>query len=398
MSSVQINECGTLCASELEEREAMAWTKPCNGKSRINTAGEIISARRMPTDEISVDVAYDIAGNWRSSHGYPLQIAWQALQRRAKKVHSKALVAKRIKRMPSIAAKLARFNTMQLSTMQDLGGCRAVVRDIKQVDELVEYYEKHPLPAFIYDEKKKKDYIAHPKPDGYRGVHLIYSYNRDTQNGAYRGLRIEIQIRSFLQHTWATAVEIIDTFTGQGLKSGQGQADWERFFALVGSALAFFEHRPLVPNTPDNREALCEEFRPICERLHIPEVFTGIAHGVHSVEEKEIGEPSLKFKPRAYILTLDSEEKKTITSAFRRVKDAEAKLLALEKENKDKPHLQSVMASAGSLHALRKAYPNYFVDTYLFVNLMEFLKLQPGEREEFIRKFEKIGDKSKPKT
>ena len=43
-------------------------------------------------------------------------------------------------------------------------------------------------------------------PSGYRGVHLIYRYNSDRKT-EYNTLLIEMQLRSQLQHAWATAVE-----------------------------------------------------------------------------------------------------------------------------------------------------------------------------------------------
>jgi hypothetical protein len=56
------------------------------------------------------------------------------------------------------------------------------------------------------------NYIEKPKPDGYRGVHLIIKY-RSTAKREYKDQNIEVQIRSRLQHAWATAVETCETFT-----------------------------------------------------------------------------------------------------------------------------------------------------------------------------------------
>jgi len=40
---------------------------------------------------------------------------------------------------------------------------------------------------------------------------------------------IEIQIRSKLQHIWATAVETVGFFTGQAIKSNEGEKEWNDF-------------------------------------------------------------------------------------------------------------------------------------------------------------------------
>ncbi len=65
---------------------------------------------------------------------------------------------------------------------------------------------------------QKDDYIEHPKESGYHGIHLIYQYRSDkrTDNNS---LKIEVQLRSQLQHAWATAVETVGTFVQQALKS-----------------------------------------------------------------------------------------------------------------------------------------------------------------------------------
>jgi hypothetical protein len=262
--------------------------------------------------------------------------------------------------------------SMQFSKMQDLGGCRAIVENVKKVDELVKLYESHSSDALQF--VRKKDYINDapgPKEDGYRGVHLIYRYQGNSQAGAFKGLQIEIQIRSRLQHAWATALEIIDTFTGQGLKSNAGEEDWKRFFALVSTAMAMTEQRPLVPNTPSNFAELIDEIKSLCEKTKIEHVFLGLAAGMEAAPEAKFEEPTAKAE--AYILTLNSQEKMTIALAFSSNKDAEESLLEMEKENINNPHIQSVMVSAESLHGLRAAYPNYYFDTAWFLGFIDGL-------------------------
>jgi len=98
---------------------------------------------------------------------------------------------------------------MQLSRMQDIGGVRAVVNSIKEVRALQSEYQD--TKRFTHKLARENDYILDPKTDGYRGVHLVYKYNNTlARNGLaaqYKGLAIELQIRTKLQHTWATAVE-----------------------------------------------------------------------------------------------------------------------------------------------------------------------------------------------
>ena len=123
---------------------------------------------------------------------------------------------------------------MKLSKMQDIGGCRAVMASVEHVRQLVRKYErsKHNhrfLKAF--------DYISYPKESGYRSYHLVYQY-QSYRSPEWNGLRIEVQLRTRLQHAWATAVEAVGTFTQQGLKASLGDPDWWRFFALMGTAIS----------------------------------------------------------------------------------------------------------------------------------------------------------------
>ena len=101
------------------------------------------------------------------------------------------------------------------------------------------------VPELI--DKWTKDYILDPKPDGYRSIHLVMKFRSRLERLAHcNGLRVEIQIRSQMQHAWAMAVETASAVTNQALKSGVGQADWKRFFLLVGDIIANTEGGPRI--------------------------------------------------------------------------------------------------------------------------------------------------------
>lgn len=51
------------------------------------------------------------------------------------------IVSRRIKRLSSIILKLRQNPTMNLTQMQDVGGCRAVVGHIREIEPLVAAYE-----------------------------------------------------------------------------------------------------------------------------------------------------------------------------------------------------------------------------------------------------------------
>jgi putative GTP pyrophosphokinase len=219
----------------------MPWPTPQYSKAQVNKAGVIIAA---PLEDIeSLEWALNVLDNWRSCHGYPINTFQATLRKKLRSVDADAIVAQRLKRLPSIISKLRRFDSMQLARMQDIGGLRAVLSNLAQVRLLEENYrESH----FSHELVASKDYIAEPKQSGYRSIHLIYRY-RNPRASDYNGLLLELQLRTRLQHAWATAVETMGIFLNHALKSSEGPDLWLNFFALAGSAFAHLEDTPPVP-------------------------------------------------------------------------------------------------------------------------------------------------------
>jgi putative GTP pyrophosphokinase len=189
--------------------------------------------------------AYAVISNWRSAHGYPLWGFQSTLRNKINNVDHDGLVSQRLKRFAAIRLKLRLHPNMALSQMQDIGGCRAVVHSIEAARDLAKIYESSSLRHTL---RRRTDYIESPRHSGYRGIHLIYRY-RGRHPGPYDSFHIEMQIRTEIQHIWATAVETVGTFLSQALKSSQGQDVWLRFFALMGSAVALREGADLVADT-----------------------------------------------------------------------------------------------------------------------------------------------------
>ena len=233
---------------------------------------------------------------------------------------------------------------------------------------------------------RKYDYIANPKQDGYRGVHLVYEYRSEYENRAqYSGQRIEVQIRSKPQHVWATAVETVDAFSEQALKSGIGNESWKRLFALMGSYIALLESGPFagtdlpwprvgegvylpgVPDTPKDWHDLLIELDDLSTRLNVIDTLANLAVGVETIKE---------FKPKLlgapyYLLVFDPDTDESYVLGFWDILEASAKYNDLERENR--PGVQVVLASADSVSTLRKAYPNYFHDTAAFMSYLQML-------------------------
>jgi len=119
----------------------MPWPTPSYSRAQVNRAGEILRSSDPTLDELNW--AREVLGSWRSCHGYPINTFQSTLRAKLRTLEfSDALVAQRLKRIPSIVAKMRRFPGMKLARMQDIGGLRAVVRDLDAVRRLERNYRK----------------------------------------------------------------------------------------------------------------------------------------------------------------------------------------------------------------------------------------------------------------
>jgi hypothetical protein len=347
----------------------MAWATPQYRRDEVNTAGNCFIAGNGVASVMERDQILEVINNWRSSHSFPLNSFQVTLHARAKKIDSDAVVAQRLKRLSSIDAKLRRFPDMKLSQMQDIGGIRAIVRNVHRVERLIKLYKqgRSKNPTERHEFLKEVNYIHKPKDDGYRSVHLIYRYrSKSKKHKAYNGLKIEIQLRSRLQHAWATAVETVSTFTGQALKSSGGEEAWRRFFALMGSAIALRERQPLVPGTPTNTVELIQELRDCAKRLKVESVLDGWRYALRRLPAKNVTDAA------AFLLFLDPDAKTIRITGFGKAElpKASEKYLTLEKTIESQPGAQAVLVSVDSLQAVRSAYPNYYLDTTVFIKAL----------------------------
>ena len=310
-----------------------------------------------------------IVNNWRSAHSYPLNSFQMNLRARSRKVQAKPLVSQRLKRLDSIIRKLVRdqTSTMQLSQMQDIGGCRAVLASNTEVYKVANSYRVGGTKKWLHElVGVGKNYIEAPKKDGYRSVHLIFKYFGPPQNTAWDNLKIEMQLRSAAQHSWATALEAVDIFTNQALKANRGDQNWQRFFALMGSAIARSEHSPLVPGTPSLAGELKDELRELVAQLNVLQVLPGFGDAIQMAHS--IAAPDARY----YLLHLSFSERKISWKTFRSYESqvANDEYTELEKRNQDRQGEYVVLVKADSLSAMKRSYPGFFLDTGIFTGLV----------------------------
>lgn len=349
----------------------MIFTTPQYSREKVNAAAKDLIAFSLDVSPTSwskyhaYSAALPIINNWRSSHSYPLNTFAVTLRAYARKVDNAPLIAQRIKRLSSIEAKLKRFPRMKLSQMQDIGGCRSVVSTVQGVRALVNLYGASNIK---HEPASYDDYIENPPPSGYRGVHLVYRYVSDKKKKTYNGLKIEIQLRSQYQHAWATAVETVGTFVHQALKSSAGEPEWLRFFSLMGTAIANRERTARVPDTPANRAELVAELKHYADKLNVATRMQAFGMALRTLTSEQ----SELELAHYYLLVLDPSANQLMVSGFdsNQLEVASQRYLEAEKEIAENPGRDAVLVSVDSLNALQRAYPNYFADTRMFVQLL----------------------------
>jgi hypothetical protein len=180
---------------------------------------------------------------------------------------------------------------------------------------------------------------------------------------------VEVQIRSKLQHLWATAIETVDFFTRQAIKSSEGQKEWMDFFRLISSAFARIENCPPVPDTPADEKQLYLEIKKKEKELNVIRVMRGWAKAIKVFTQATRERPKVQF----FLLELDILGEKLNISGY--TKNQEQKAIAdyseAEKRNNGKKEYDVVLVGADSSTDLEKAYPNYFVDTQEFLQYLE---------------------------
>ena len=136
---------------------------PCEAKSQINKAGKILIKEPTEYNRDYFDAIY-LANRWRACHAYPINTFQSTLRTKVKSsvFGHNPIVAQRLKRMPTIIDKLKRYSpNMQLTTMQDIGGVRAILDTIDNVYRLArEYRDSEQLLHKLVHEY---DYIQNPR-------------------------------------------------------------------------------------------------------------------------------------------------------------------------------------------------------------------------------------------
>jgi len=168
-------------------------------KSKVDRAGLALAKHQYRTDDEYFELE-NIFDEYRKSHLQPLTETTLELQKWLAGYSESYYIAQRLKRKPQIIRKLNRFS-VRLTQLQDIGGCRIIVENDDEVEKLRAFVVEHINRQGFISLNRETDYREKGRDDsGYRALHLLLDVF---------GKKIELQIRSRVQHYWAESIRVV---------------------------------------------------------------------------------------------------------------------------------------------------------------------------------------------
>ena len=327
---------------------------PGGSKERVSRAGEDIRKGTATIDDLA---AIDV---WRAAHRSVLNTFQAILRNRTR--GTDIVVAQRHKRRSTIFNKLRRFPKMQLARMDDVAGCRLIFPNAEEL-----YSFRHDLHSAHFNHQLKNqpdkyDYIKSPKSTGYRGIHDVYAYDVNSLHGKpYKGLLIELQYRTFYQHAWATAVEVVGFITESQPKFQEGDKRYEAALSLASEIIARTCEDANSCHAELTDVELTEQFLALDNDLGLMRMLRALNSANTEVTEKKniiliFGEPE------------DGKMAPLEMKSYRDATDALRALFELEKQHVGR---DVVLVRADTSNEVRIAFRNYFSDATEFITLID---------------------------
>jgi putative GTP pyrophosphokinase len=246
---------------------------------------------------------------------------------------------------------------MQLSRMDDVAGCRLIFKSIAGLYTFRDEFHKASFRHERRNKADKYDYIKHPKSTGYRGIHDIYSYDVNSETGRpLKGLLIELQYRTLIQHAWATTVEVIGFITESQPKFQQGDKRYEDAMALASEIIARNSEKSYGPFPGKSNHDLVIEFHRLDRDIGLLRMLRGL----------NVADTEISVKRNAILIFHESGALEVRT--YRDATEALSSLFALEREM---PGRDIVLVRADTTEDVRLAFKNYFSDARDFITLIE---------------------------
>lgn len=159
--------------------------------------------------------------------------------------------ARPAKSTPSIVEKLRR-ESLRLSQMQDIAGCRVVMADSRLQAQFTEAARGAFRNGSVIDR------LIHSS-HGYRAIHIV----------VLEDCAVEVQVRTTLQHLWAQVSELASDVIDPAIEYGGGPSEWKARLLVASQEISTFEDRE------DSLERKLQKYREV----------SGIADEVRRITE-----------------------------------------------------------------------------------------------------------------
>ena len=333
-------------------------------KKQITKAGNTLIS--SDADTLERGMASALVDKWRVLHIVPLQKLNEQLEALfTSEGLNYSFCSQRMKRMTSILDKLRnnQENQMGLGNLDDIGGVRFVfhnIEDVQRADAILQNFAPQNFTL-----KRVKNYIERVKTSGYRSIHYIYEYQTDEAD--YDGLKVELQIRTKLQHSWAMAVETASMISQTSLKANIDDGSvWRQFFVLISAIFSIKENCPKIAAYSEaTLTELCNEYFKYENRHKLLTQLSALS----VVTENKKGSANDSF----YLLMLDIAERKVRIATYdeHSADEAAGAFTATERSIANNDNEVALLVSVNKMNEIREAYPSYFLDVQQFYKVVE---------------------------
>lgn len=349
-----------MCAMPVYTRKKQKSKDVKYSRSNLNRIGSYLYEEGI--DAFKRSEAMRIVSDWRMTHLPVLREFVENLTAYlAEKNVKYAFYSQRVKRMTSIIEKLRNNEAtgMRLGGLQDIGGARFVFDTLEDLHAC-----EAALATFSpvhFELEKVNNYIVEPKDSGYRSIHYVYKYH--SENADYDGLRVELQIRTRLEHSWAMAVETASLISRTSLKANiEDNSIWREFFRLVSAIFAKKENGAVNARYADYaHEQYCCEYIEFLDKHKLLDQLQALRVTVN--DEKTFAQSNTGY----CVLLINFRNRIVTGRQYTLEQEDEASAMFTQTEQNLSGDEAVILVSIEKMQELREAYPSYFLDTKEFL-------------------------------
>lgn len=309
-------------------------------KGQIRRLGNSI---RENTNTVSTD-NLELLQAYRTSYKDALSKAFTLLTTLTRSVYTEAILSYRIKRIDSIIRKLHRKPKMQLDRMGDIVGCRCILKNEKQIRKL----ERKIKENFWVNESQTRDYYKNENPTGYRSLHLYIKLEEDHSE------IIEVQLRTQVDHNWATLVEITDLLLDDTAKESDDYTQTK-----------FGKFHKILSHGDDRTE---KETRYILDIVIKYDLYNLISktfiNNYVEVRTQWVSNEKSKFKN--FFVIVSQKDTHPIINSFTTYEEAENEYF-IQFKSDNKANLLLTHLQNNCYEKISIAYSNYILTTHVFI-------------------------------